>query len=181
MNGEPAPPEGQASRRENKQPFPWLWLGLGAIATACALGLALLLATTFLLPDPLTDVAPSPTITVLTAPPSPPASATIPRLTPTPIPTLAPRPTLDLDNPPAEVTVNYYVIVVNTLGNGVTVRGGPSTANARLLTAAEGRIMLVIGGPMEGEGFLWWQVRLEDGTEGWVAGDFLDPSAVPDF
>jgi hypothetical protein len=39
--------------------------------------------------------------------------------------------------------------------------------------------MLVIGGPEQGGDFLWWQVRLLDGTEGWVAGDFLRPVAAP--
>jgi hypothetical protein len=69
--------------------------------------------------------------------------------------------------------------VANTDGIGVSVRGGPSTDNIRLLLAPEGTLGLVIAGPEEGSGFIWWQLRLEDGTEGWVASDFLVPAAPP--
>jgi len=166
-------------RQDKREPFPWLWLGLGVVVTIVGLLLAGYLANAFLIPEPLATGLPEPTIIHLTAPPSPVATATAPRLTPTTIPTLTPVPTLDLSNPPPEVTVGYYAVVVGTNGNGVTVRAGPSTSNARLLTAAEGRIMLVIEGPTAGGDFFWWRVRLEDGTEGWVAGDFLAPAPQP--
>jgi hypothetical protein len=44
---------------------------------------------------------------------------------------------------------------------------------------SEGAFILVLGGPEEGSGFIWWQGQLEDGTEGWIAGDFLIPAAQP--
>jgi len=156
-----------------------LWIGLGVIVTAAGLFLAFLLANTLLIPEPLATGLPEPTVIRLTAPPSPIPSPTAERSTPTPIPTLTPVPTLDLANPPAEVTVGYYAVVVGTGGNGVTVRGGPSTSNTRLLTAAEGRLMLIVDGPVTGGDFNWWLVRLDDGTEGWVAGDFLSPAPGP--
>jgi len=63
----------------------------------------------------------------------------------------------------------------------VTVRGGPSTSNAQITVADEGEVLLVIGGPEadEGGGRIWWQVELEDETQGWVAGEFLLPTAAP--
>jgi uncharacterized protein YraI len=70
-------------------------------------------------------------------------------------------------------------MVANTGGIGVTVRGGPSTRNVALTVAEEGTIMLILGGPEEGDDFAWWQVKLQDETEGWVVGDFLEPAAAP--
>jgi hypothetical protein len=75
--------------------------------------------------------------------------------------------------------VGYFAEVANTDGIGVTVRGGPSTSNVSVLIADEGTLLLIIGGPTEANGFLWWQVQLQDGTEGWAAGDFLLPAAGP--
>jgi hypothetical protein len=166
-------------RQEGPEPLPWLWIGLGVIVTVTGLFLAFLLANTLLIPEPLATGQPEPTVIRLTAPPSPIPSPTGVRDTPTSIPTLTSVPTLDLANPPAEITVGYYAVVVGTGGNGVTVRGGPSTSDTRLLTAAEGRLMMVIDGPVTGGDFIWWRVRLDDGTEGWVAGDFLAPSPAP--
>ncbi len=167
-------------RQDGREPIPWLWLGLGILVTIIGLGLAVALANALLVREPLAAAPPEPTVIRLTAPPSPIPTATSFRPTPTPIPTLTPAPTRDLSSPPAEVTVGYYARVVNTGGNGVTVRGGPSTSNVRLLTAAEGRVMLIISGPVEGGEFLWWEVRLDDGTEGWVANDFLAPAPAPE-
>ena len=167
-------------RQSSAEPLPWLWLGLGLVVTIIGIMLAIALANALLVREPLVADGPTPTIIRLTAPPSPPPSPTVGRQTPPPIPTLTPVPTLDLSAPPPEITVGYYAVVANTGDNGVTVRGGPSTSNVRLLTAAEGRVMLVIGGPEQGGDFTWWQVRLDDGTEGWVAGDFLLPAAAPD-
>ena len=39
--------------------------------------------------------------------------------------------------------------------------------------------MQVIGGPEEADDFIWWQVRLPGGAEGWVAGQFIEPAAAP--
>lgn len=167
-------------RQDQKEPIPWLWLGLGVLVTIVGIFVAIWLANALLVREPLSAPLPTPTVIRLTAPPSPAASSTPMRVTPTPIPTLTPAPTLDLANPPGEITVGYYAAVVNTGGNGVTVRGGPSTDNVRLLTAAEGRVMLVIGGPESGGEFTWWEIRLDDGTEGWVAGDFLSPVPAPE-
>lgn len=167
-------------RQDQKEPVPWLWLGLGVLVTIIGIIIAIGLANALLVREPLAAPLPTPTVIRLTAPPSPEASPTPMRVTPTPIPTLTPVPTLDLANPPGEITLGYYATVVNTGGNGVTVRGGPSTDNVRLLTAAEGRVMLIIDGPESGGDFTWWEVRLDDGTEGWVAGDFLAPVPAPE-
>ena len=78
---------------------------------------------------------------------------------------------------------NVYAKVINTGGAGVSVRAGPGTNNARLGVAAEDSVILVLDGPRADENqqeFVWWFVRIEDGTEGWAAQDFLEPSLPPE-
>jgi hypothetical protein len=162
-----------------REPIPWLWLGLGAVVTCLAVFLAVALASVFLRRPPLTAIVPSPTIIRLTAPPSiiPPTTSAL--ASPSPFPTFTPPATPDLSVAPDVITVGYYAQVSNTEDIGVSLRGGPSTDNLRIALIPEGVALLVIGGPEEGSGFIWWQVRAEDDTEGWVAGDFLVPAAAP--
>lgn len=164
------------------QPIPWFWLGMGGVVTLVAVATAVMLAHTILLRPPLlADSAQAPVIIHLTAPPSPTPSATPPFPTPTIIPTFTPVPTPDVARAPDEVTVGYYASVQGTGEFGVTVRGGPSTSNAAITVAPEGTLLYVIGGPQADTTVerLWWQIRLEGGGEGWVAGEFLAPAAAP--
>lgn len=167
-------------RADAQEPVPWIWLGLGVVVTIVGIVLALSLVDYMLGRDPLLANVATPTIIRLTAPPTAPATVTVMRPTPTPIPTFTPAPTRDLTQPPADIAVGYYAAVSGTGDAGLTVRGEPGTDSARLRRASEGTLMLVLGGPEEGGDFIWWQVRLLDGTEGWVAGDFLEPAAAPE-
>ena len=122
-----------------------------------------------------------PTIIVLTAPPSPTAAPTSSRLPPTPIPTFTPIPTPDTAVAPAEITTGFFATVANTDDLGLTVRGGPSTKNVVVVVADEGTTVLVLDGPVEAENFEWWQLRLDNGLEGWAVANFLEPSAEPEL
>ncbi len=166
-------------RQDSQEPIPWLWLGAGVIVTVIGIALAISLAQAILERPPLDEVAIEPTIIVLTAPAMPEPTATPPQPTPTSIPTFTPVPTPNTAVAPPEITIGFYAEVANTDNIGVTVRGGPSTSNVSLLVAPEGTLILVLDGPQSANDFLWWQVQLEDGTEGWVAGDFLVPAAGP--
>ncbi len=173
------PPRPRHQRNDQREPIPWLWLGLGLIVTIVAIGVAYQLATAFLDRPPL-EVAPlEPTFIVLTAPPSPVPTETVPPQLPTLVPTFTPIPTPDNAIAPEEITIGFYAVVANTDGTGVRMRGGPSVNNISLLVVPEGEVGLVLDGPTENDGFLWWQLQLEDGTEGWAAGDFLEPAAAP--
>jgi hypothetical protein len=166
-------------RRDTQEPIPWLWLGLGVVVTLIGIGLAFSLASAFL-SRPLLSVTPlEPTLIILTAPPSATPSVTPAVATPTSIPTFTPAPTPDVAVAPEEVTPGYYATVVNTGGVGVTVRGGPSTNNVAVTVASEGTSLFILDGPTQGDDLLWWQVRLDDGTEGWVAADYLAPAVAP--
>jgi hypothetical protein len=57
----------------------------------------------------------------------------------------------------------------------LNVRARPGTAgdNPVIFTLAPGTALEVVGGPVEQDGFTWWQVRGPVG-EGWCAGQFLE-------
>ncbi|HET6447247.1 MAG TPA: SH3 domain-containing protein [candidate division Zixibacteria bacterium] len=164
-------------KEKEREPIPWVWLGMGVVVTVIGIVLAIALISLLLSREPLSTSLPTPTIIRLTAPPTPIPSGTSPPATTTAIPTYTPPPTPDLSAPPPNVTIGYYAQVVNTDGVGVVLRGGPSTDNIRVQLIDEGVAFLVIDGPAEGSDLLWWQVRLDDGVEGWVAADFLAPVA----
>lgn len=168
-------------RQDSQEPIPWRWLGLGLIVTVISIGLSLALVNSLLARPPLEAAPIEPTLIVLTAPPSPIPSPTSPLPTPSPIPTFTPIPTPDTAVAPPEITVGFYALVANTDGFGINLRGGPSTSNALIDLVDEGALVLVIGGPEadEANNRLWWQLQLEDGTEGWAAGEFLVPAAGP--
>lgn len=159
--------------------MPWLWLGLGALVTLVGLAVALSAILSYLTEPPAEQVALEPTIIVLTAPPQPTATATVLRPTPTVVATTTPVPTIDVSVAPPEITAGYYAAVANTGGVGVTVRNGASTRNVPVIVASEGSVLFVLAGPTDADNYRWWNVRLADGAEGWVVGDFLVPSAAP--
>jgi hypothetical protein len=183
MAEEQRPPDPHATNERPaappREPIPWRWLGLGLLATLVGLIAVVALASAWLAPPPETAALPAPTIIRLTAPPSPTPSLTPPPATPTSAPTFTPIPTPDVAIAPETVTIGYYAVVVNTGEIGLIVRGGPSRRNLQVSLIPEGTLLLVLDGPVAGDDFQWWQVRLEDGTEGWVAGDFLAPAAAP--
>jgi hypothetical protein len=152
---------------------------MGIVVTIVGIGLALLLVNNLLAREPLMASLPTPEIIRLTAPPTVAPSPTVLAPTPTPIPTFTPAPTRNLAAPPESVTVGYYARVAGTGSAGLTLRGGPSTLTTSLQNVSEGSVMLIIGGPEEADDFVWWQVRLLSGEEGWVAGQFIEPAAAP--
>lgn len=167
-------------KKEARGPIPWAWLAMGSVVTLVGLGILIWLLSGYLtrLPDDA-PAALAPTIIQLTAPPLPSATAAVSPATPTVAPTATTAATPDVSIAPSEITIGYYAQVVETGGVGVTVRNGPSTANQPVIVASEGSILEVLEGPTPGGEYQWWRVRLGNGDEGWVAGDFLVPSAAP--
>lgn len=162
-----------------KEPIPWRWLALGVLVAIFGLLTTGYIINAFLDREPLQVSLPTPTIVVLTAPVISQPAASVDFSTATPLPTFTPPPTADLSIAPDAITVGYYARVANTDDIGVSLRAGPSTDNLRLLLVPEDTSVFITGGPQEGNGFVWWQAQLEDGTEGWIAGDFLVPSSRP--
>ncbi|MDQ3525379.1 MAG: sortase [Chloroflexota bacterium] len=65
--------------------------------------------------------------------------------------------------------------IASVTDNGLNMRASASTSADIVTTLAQGQQATIIGGPQDADGFAWWQIELEDGTQGWVAADFLQP------
>lgn len=66
---------------------------------------------------------------------------------------------------------------VCTKSDNLKVRAGPGKSNDTLRRIPPGTKILIIDGPICSDNMAWWEIRLDDGTEGWVAegGDQTDP------
>jgi len=95
------------------------------------------------------DPTPLPVAPTATLPPAP---------TPTFTPTPAPGTALAVGQP-ARVTAP----------SGLNVRGAATTSSQLLGQLSTGQRVTVIDGPVEAEGFTWWQVEDGSGITGWVA------------
>jgi hypothetical protein len=167
--------------------FPIVWVLIGAVAGLLVIGLVGLGVVNIVRKQSIT---PTPSAIPGLAPTQPIAAAatevvvtpTIPpvvTLEPTPTPTITPTP---IPVVPEALEPGVYARVIGTEGNGVSVRAGPGTNNARLTIAAEDSLVLILDGPREDENqqdYVWWFVRVEDDVEGWTVQDFLEPSLPP--
>lgn len=73
---------------------------------------------------------------------------------------------------PRKVTAGIFIsktLEVLSAGDGANLRENFDTSSTRIQTVEEGAKLEVIGGPEFADYFVWWQVRLTDGTEGWIA------------
>ena len=179
-----APQNPKRPRRQRREKFDWtpvIGLLLGLIVTVIGVYFAWQIAQNLLTTPPTDLQLPTPTVIQLTAPPSVTPTATeVNSVTPTSVATLTPQATTDLSVAPEVVSPGYYAQVTNTGGAGLSLRGGPSTDNVSLFLTAEDSIVLVLEGPEEGSGFSWWKVLLDDGTEGWMAAQYLIPAEAPE-
>lgn len=168
--------------------FPIAWVLIGALSGLIIIGLVGLGVVNIVRKQAIT---PTPPAIPGLAPTQPIAESTLqqqaatPTIPPvvtleptaTPIPTNTPTPAA-----PTALEPGVYGKVINTEGAGLSVRAGPGTNNARIGIAPESSLVLILDGPRADENlqeFIWWFVRVEDGTEGWVAQDFLEPSLPP--
>lgn len=76
------------------------------------------------------------------------------------------------DAPVVEASAGQQA-TVNT--DGVNLRAEPTTASAVVQVLSAGTVVTITGGPETADGYTWWSIQLEDGTEGWIAEDFFDP------
>lgn len=82
-----------------------------------------------------------------------------PTPTPQPTPTATPEPVL---------AIGGSARVQTTGGDTLNVRGGPGRSFDIVMKLANDTPVTLIGGPQEADGYRWWQIRTEDGTEGWT-------------
>lgn len=134
-------------------------MGLLGVVSAVGFGTSVLAA----LPTP----TPTPTLTP-TATATATATAT-PTVTPTN--TSTSTPTSTATHTPTFTPTPPLAIVLGTNFQGAILRDAPD--GVPLDFVAEREALLVIGGPEQSAGQIWWLVRKEDGAEGWLLGDFL--------
>ena len=179
-NGDPSGSHARkvGGKKKRSSP-PWLWIGLGAIVTVLAIAVAVLWVR-LLLDIPAAEPEPTPTVVVQTAvPTSPPPTATAAGASlaePTlPADTVDQPVATDVPTPisESEIAVGLSVTVVDT-GVGLNLRANPVVAADNILAlVTDGTILEVIGGPDDDGEFVWWQLRMADGTEGWGVEQFL--------
>jgi hypothetical protein len=144
----------------------------------------LLLVVAFVFSRRSAQPEPTPTVMVVT-----PTATLIPRPTATP-------PTVSTDTPEAAATaeapatappsdtigVGGYVRIAAPAG--LSFRETPSTSGELVQVLDSGSVLEVIGGPQDADGYTWWQLRRDDGKDGWSAAGsgedvFLEPAPVP--
>lgn len=118
---------------------------------------------------------PEPTVPIPTATPV----AVEPTSTPTPLPTATPTDTpapptpTPTPLPPGALRLDAPARVIAR--QGLNVRETPSTSSKQLGRFAPGTLVTVREGPVEADGYRWWQVESGQGLNGWVAdGDAED-------
>lgn len=86
--------------------------------------------------------------------------------------------TTDVSDAEPEATQASEATLAN--GSSAEVVDGPVNLRAEASTDSEivqsvetGTKVTITGDSQDGSGYTWWPVQLEDGTEGWIAADFL--------
>jgi hypothetical protein len=78
--------------------------------------------------------------------------------------------------PPPTPAAPQRFTVTGTDGQGLLLRPAPSTDGAALTTLPDGTVIEQIGDDVAGGDRMWRHVRAPDGTEGYVAIDYLAPA-----
>jgi hypothetical protein len=141
------------------------------VSVILLIGLVLLsLAVIFLGRNPVSTGAVLPDITKIAAP-----SLTPKPLEPTEIPSPTATPIFFL--PEGVIGVGGYVQVIGTGGAGLRMRAEPGLDGAIQFTALDSEAFLVIDGPVDADGYIWWHLEApyDKTRNGWSAGDFLTP------
>jgi hypothetical protein len=126
---------------------------------------------------PPTAVPPTATLRAAAAT-LPPATATATAVPPTPTAVSPPAAPAAPAVPPTATPLPVqarYMRVGNTDGDAVRLRGIPSRSAPSIASVAVGTRVQVFGTAERQEDLYWQQVRTPDGTDGWIAIDFLIP------
>jgi hypothetical protein len=175
------PRPGPSRRRPPTEGAPTWVVGLGAGAL---LAVILLLVVAFVFSRRSAQPEPTPTVMVVT-----PTATLIPRPTATPpaVPTDTPEAAATAETPaaaPPSDTIGIGGYVRIAAPAGLSFRETPSTGGALIQVLDSGSVLEVVGGPQEADGYTWWQLRRDDGKDGWSAAGsgedvFLEPAPVP--
>ena len=140
---------------------------LGAVLVSFVFLLYLYLLMAGLLFREKTETVPKANITVITAPSIPTVDSSL--LVVTPTSTVPPN--IEIDG----ITLGSYVKIEGTGGAGLRIRSAPGTSTDVVFLANESEVFFVIGGPMENDEMLWWQLEApyDQARSGWASADYL--------
>ncbi len=74
-----------------------------------------------------------------------------------------------------QIQVGVYVQIIGTGVNGLRIRTSPGTTTEVIFIAGELEIFDVVGGPIDQDGYTWWQLAApyDESRQGWAAADYL--------
>jgi SH3-like domain-containing protein len=67
--------------------------------------------------------------------------------------------------------------IANTDGQGANLRAAPSREAESIALLPDGAVVQALGPARETDEASWRRVRAENGAEGWVASDLLEPGS----
>jgi uncharacterized hydrophobic protein (TIGR00271 family) len=128
-------------------------------------------------PGSTATATPSPTATstsTSTSSPTPTSSAT-PTITPSPThtPTATHTPTPTYTPTPTPTPTPILAEVGGTGGLGVWMYRQPGLKGGKITAWRDGTVMIVVGGPAEGDGYVWIEVIDPKGRVGWIPDRYL--------
>jgi hypothetical protein len=96
-----------------------------------------------------------------------------PITTPTPVQTPSPSQQVPLAS--GDITVGDYVQVSGTGGNGLRLHKTAGVSSEVDYVAFEAEVFLVIDGPLDADGYVWWLLKdpYTDNAVGWGAANYL--------
>jgi len=73
------------------------------------------------------------------------------------------------------IAVGFFIKIAGTEGVGLRIRREPGMSTEVVFLANESEVFTVVGGPVEKDGILWWQLTApyDNSRSGWAAADFL--------
>ena len=148
------------------------WVIVGTVVVAALLLVGSFLAAGKATEDDLTAYAGDAVITIIP----------VPTYTPTPLPTRTIMPIEDpTSTPETGIQLDGFVQISGTEGEGLRLREDPTLGARVAYVGLEGEIFSVVGGPVEGDGYLWWQLEapLNQARKGWAVSNFLKPAQGP--
>jgi len=69
--------------------------------------------------------------------------------------------------------VGGSAVVSGTGTSGLNMRDEASVSSQHILTLREGSVVQLLDGPLRDDRYVWWKVRDESGSSGWVVGSYL--------